>query len=308
MREYSPRDNTFESFLDDLNSTLASGMGDFPPPPSAYLTGQIVGLPRSGTTILYQLLAQTMRVGYPSNTMALFWRTPTIGARLHEHLARTGPTVGTESIAGRTIEPLDPHEFGYFWRNALGHSDNSIDADREPIPMHQLQDTLDAVTGVFAKPVVYKNFYALVHIDEMRNHLVRQKYVVITRDPLDVALSLLDVRRRIGVADEANFGLAVQEPGEHVPVHERIANQVLTLSRLQDACEFETDPSSMALSYADLCRNPKDSISCVLEFLDADLTDGWDERLPDILTLARPRDNADASDVRQFDRILARRT
>lgn len=306
VRKYTPHDDSFESFLTDLNTTLALGMGDFAPPLSPFITGQIVGLPRSGTTILYQLLALTGRVGYPSNIMALFWRTPTIGARLHQHLAQTGPTIGVESIAGRTVEPLDPHEFGYFWRDAMGHSSNSIEADREAVEMSVLQDTLDAITGVFAAPVVYKNFYALVHIDKMRQQLKRQKVIVITRDSLDVALSLFNVRRKIGIPDGENFGLAVREPDDRISVHQRIATQVLTLSELQSSCGFDDDPDALVISYTALCSDPVGAIGDVLQFLGADKSNGWSDRLPRSLSPATPSNSADSTDARKLARLLTR--
>lgn len=302
---YEPKSDSFESFLNDLNSAVSLGMGDFPPPAMPHQTAQIVGLPRSGTTIIYQLLALTGRVGYPSNVMALFWENPTIGARIQKHLATSQPTLGMRSVAGRTVEPLDPHEFGYFWRNALGHSRNSVVADQEPTPWDQLQSTLDAVTGVFDSPTVYKNFLALAHIDAFRANLERQKYLVVLRPQYDVALSLIAVRRSIGISDSADFGLAVEGIAPDAPLVHRVATQVRSLQELLLSARFDQDSDALLIDYPAICRNPKVGIGEVLEFIGADRHTGWDAKLPDSLPLGKTPAGVTPAEAEQLATLLS---
>lgn len=281
MTTYAPRSENFEAFLARLNATIAAGMGEPEAPDEPRLTGQIVGLPRSGTTVLYQLLARTRVLGYPSNVMAMFWQAPVVGARLQHRLANGAVTLSTTSIAGRTPEPLDPHEFGYFWRGALGHSSNSVHQDASPMAWHRLQATLDAVTGVFDAPVVYKNFLVLCHVDTMRQELSRQRYLAVRRPLLDVATSLLSVRRAIGVPDDTDFGLATSAPEEAPPdVLHRIAAQVVDLDALMSAAQFGSSADSILLDYGAICADPRGSAEAILDHLGAtDLGPALD-RLP----------------------------
>ena len=267
---YEPRSGVFETFLDDLNDSatqlaVPSGLG------APGITAQVVGLPRSGTTVLLQLLAATGAVGYPSNVMAFFHRAPWVGAMLQTKLAAAGPTLSMTSLAGRTPEPLDPHEFGYFWRRLCGHSSNSLVADIDAPPPERAQAELDAVSAVFGRPVVYKNFLALAHAQQMREEIERLRFVNMVRPAEDVAGSLLALRRRIGAASHDRVGVQTDPPGEtpgqDEPVELRIARQVVQLERFQDECGFDDHADSITLSYQELVSEPRRCVLRVLELL-----------------------------------------
>ena len=42
----------------------------------------VAGLPRSGTSLLYQCLASTLDIGYVNNIIARFWKAPVYGIHL----------------------------------------------------------------------------------------------------------------------------------------------------------------------------------------------------------------------------------
>ena len=46
----------------------------------------IFGLPRSGTTLVYQIFTHCLNVAWPTNLMARFWETPVIGMRISKIL------------------------------------------------------------------------------------------------------------------------------------------------------------------------------------------------------------------------------
>src|SRR2546422_969456 len=46
----------------------------------------VVGVPRSGTTLLAQALAATGGFGYPDNFIARFWMAPFVGAKIEQAL------------------------------------------------------------------------------------------------------------------------------------------------------------------------------------------------------------------------------
>lgn len=273
---YEPQSDTFEGFLNGLNDAAAHmKMSDGLSPPG--LSAQIVGLPRSGTTVLLQLLAASGAVGYPSNVMAFFHRAPWVGAMLHTRLAASGPTLSMESLAGRTREPLDPHEFGYFWRRISGHSANSLVADLEPTPPEQAQVELDAVAAVFGAPVVYKNFLALAHASNMRAHLERQRFISVVRSAEDVAGSLLALRKQIGAGPEHPVGVQATQVNDRQAATESIettvARQVVDLEGRQRACEFDKHQDALTLSYTDLVGDPRGVVGSVLEFLGVEAPD-----------------------------------
>ena len=76
-----------EFFLDDLNQRLAAAHDqELVERPELFPTLHVVGPPRSGTTLLMQLLAAHLEVGYINNLIAAFWRAPLYGIRLSKKL------------------------------------------------------------------------------------------------------------------------------------------------------------------------------------------------------------------------------
>src|SRR5215831_19286131 len=123
----------------------------------------IVGLPRSGTTLLSQLVSRYLRVGYINNIVARFWLNPLVGIALSRAILGQNPgeKISLESKHGVTQEPWGPHEFGYFWRHWLHldecethHLDKEV-ASR--LDRDDLREMLFRIASAFHLPVVFKN-------------------------------------------------------------------------------------------------------------------------------------------------------
>jgi hypothetical protein len=299
------KSDDFESFLSLLNDTLEPVFGTAGPTGDSHTSVQITGLPRTGTTILYQLLARTGCVGYVSNLMAFFWRVPTVGATLQRQLTTGEVTLSTSSMAGRTVEPLDPHEFGYFWRAVLGHSANSMVRDLEPWPIDRLQQVLDDVSKVFGAPTVYKNFLVLAHPDEMFT-LPSARFLVLERPAIDVAASLVALDRRVGGAAPARLGLQ-PAPAEQVrdgSLVEQVARQVAVLERARRRAGFERHPAALVVPYRKLCESPRETVGEVLEFIGGDLRQLDPGRLPASLTPGAGATDLAPAERRVLQRLL----
>ena len=160
----------------------------------------VVGAPRSGTTLLSQLLAYCLDVGYIDNFTARFWLAPVHGIRL-SRLITGGPQPGAfESEYARTSRPTDIHEFGYFWRRWLNkHTfDDVVQAAQheDEIDWAGLRLTLANIQHEFGRPLVAKNMLGAYHMPRLRRELGKVLFVCIERDPLDACISILDARRK----------------------------------------------------------------------------------------------------------------
>jgi len=160
----------------------------------------VVGLPRSGTTLLTQVLAYCLDAGYVNNFAARFWLAPVHGLRLARLIAGDAGPVSFESDYARTRSLLDIHEFGYFWRFWLKKEtfDDVVHArEREgEIDWNGLRRTLANVQHELGKPLVAKNMLGAYHMPRLREVLGRVLFVYVERDPLDICVSILDARRK----------------------------------------------------------------------------------------------------------------
>jgi len=230
----------------------------------------VVGLPRSGTTLLTQVLARCLDAGYVNNFAARFWLAPVHGLRLSRLIAGDAEPVSFESDYARTRSLLDIHEFGYFWRHWLKKAsfDDVVHAREreEEIDWAGLRLTLANVQHEFGKPLVAKNMLGAYHMPKLREVLGRVVYVYVERDLLDVCVSILDARRKY-----------YDDPRQwwsYVPVEypllkdqdewDQVAGQVHYLRRyLERELDAVGEDAVVRVTYEQLVREPANVLDAV---------------------------------------------
>jgi len=165
----------------------------------------VVGAPRSGTTLLTQVIAHCFDAGYICNLTARFWRAPVTGIRLAKAILGDAGAIspGWNSIIGRTdvAGPRGIHEYGYFWRALFGLKaiDDLADLERQAkrIDWQGVDDALASIQHELGdKPVVMKGIYPAYFPTWMRDLLGDNLiWLNIERDPLDTCISILEARQ-----------------------------------------------------------------------------------------------------------------
>jgi LPS sulfotransferase NodH len=232
----------------------------------------VVGLPRSGTTLLAQLLAYCLDAGYVNNFAARFWLAPVHGLRLAKLIAGDESSVSFESDYARTRSLLDIHEFGYFWRHWLRKDtfDDVVHArEREDeIDWAGLRRTLANVQHELGKPFVAKNMLGAYHMPRLRKELGKVVYVYVERDLLDVCVSILDARRKY--YDDPTTWWSYVPPEypmlEGRDYREQLAGQVHYLGRyLERELREVGEEAVLRVTYEQLARAPADVLDTVAQ-------------------------------------------
>ncbi len=254
-----------ESWLDAMNLALAPLEREFvarfeaPDQPVLF----IVGAPRSGTTLLTQLLISQYGFGYISNLAARFWNAPALGLKLAASLAgERPPAVGLDSDYGQVSGYEGPHEFGHFWQRWFEYGESHrVEPDRlRRVDRGFLLQELAAIEAHFGSPTLYKNLAACgMNLDFLAGLLPGARFVHLQRDPLRVACSLLAGRKHRCGSREAWF--SVRPPGyprlRTLPWPEQIAGQVAAIER-QIADSLSRLPAERwrRVGYDDLVASP----------------------------------------------------
>jgi len=195
-----------ENIIDALNSSLSvmdalireaiSGKSQ----PSIIITG----VPRSGTTLINQLLPARYDFGYVSNLMARFYRVPLAGAWLQQQLMSKDihSLRKFSSNHGVTNQVYEPHEFGYFWASYLDFDSdchepiNQDELDR--IDFQSLCEILSELSKSFNRTMVFKCSVAPFMVNSFMRH-TDTFFVHMTRDKRSTLESILQVREsRLG--------------------------------------------------------------------------------------------------------------
>jgi LPS sulfotransferase NodH len=228
----------------------------------------IVGVPRSGTTLLHQLAAGHLDVGYVDNVAARFWLRPSVGLAVSRavqqaddirRLALVSTHGGTEGSAG-------PHEFGYFWRHwlpldrsASHHLDATLQAE---VDVDGLGNTLRGELLAYAqRPFVFKNVICGFHASLLTRAHAPSLFVHVTRDPKVCVRSILTARKERYGTYETWWSLKPSTyPFADLSPAEQVVRQVLDCKH-----EFKEELSaagvhSVEVRYDDLCAAPADQL------------------------------------------------
>jgi Sulfotransferase family len=193
----------------------------------------VCGPPRSGTTLMTQVLIRNLPVAFINNLTAIFPRSPLTANRLFGRLPQNR-AVEYHSYYGKSSRLSGPNDALHLWDRWLG-------TDRTTIPETLGEPAADAMRrffGAFERlyraPLVAKNNSLNATARLVAEALPTARFLCLRRDPVYLAQSLLRARRDIHGGDETPYGLAdtddpdpIESVCRQVEFHERLAEQQL---------------------------------------------------------------------------------
>ena len=159
----------------------------------------IFGLPRSGTTLSYQIISQCLDIGYINNLIARFWLAPEYGIALSKLFSNDN--ISYDSNYGKTNNIFGPHEFAYFWHNWLNIKSEddmlSFDGINENIKWDKLGDSVRSMQNLFNSGIVFKTMFTANYIENFSKTFNNPIFIYLERDIFDVAISILKAKGKI---------------------------------------------------------------------------------------------------------------
>ncbi len=257
------------NFLNELNKSLQNIECSFPvsasPPPSIF----IIGVPRSGTTLISQLLSACTDAGYVNNLMARFWQAPTVGAQLSCEVLKRRIFTGS-SAYGQTLYPEEPHEFGAFWRSVLNYSDMTQKETDKGIDWNALVITLNKIASVHQRPVIYKVFQLYWHLATFHNYLPSSKWIWVKRNPVDNALSLLQMRKNKTGKTDTWFSarpIGAEKYDKESPLVQVAAQVKLIEDWIEKQLSKIPNEASLQVNLDELCKTPDAIVTSLISKL-----------------------------------------
>lgn len=221
----------------------------------------IIGPPRSGTTLLYQVLADRYTFAYFSNFMAQFHRSPIVAARLQKMMnSRPRPSAEYTSDRGKTVGWSGPHEAGAFWYRWFPSGDQPyVPAGVTPsADLAELRQEVAGISRVFDASMLFKNVYNTMRVAPLSEALPNACFLVCHRDPIDAAQSILDQRVRTFGSRETWWSLPPREIADikRHPYWEQVVEQVYyTQQQVARDAELVGADRFYDVHYESLCRD-----------------------------------------------------
>jgi len=234
----------------------------------------IIGAPRTGSTILYQTLTNLYDVLYVDNLVCRFHKNLFFGFWLSNKLFGARPHNNYEADHGSTKGLHAPSECGKFWYKWLPTDHHFIDYNEITEEMvRQIQKEISAIINYFNKPIVFGNNNAGLRIRLLTKCFPSAKFIFINREPLSVAISLLNAREKF--FNDCRKWWSILPPNFndllYLPPHEQVIHQHYYINKqmLNDLFLFS---NCYALTdYKYICSDYKKALRENLEVINLDL-------------------------------------
>ena len=258
-----------DRFLSAFNTYLKDFNVPIPPKPS-YPLIFILGMSRSGTTLLYQTLVKHLRLGYPNNLIARFWSNPCVGIFLSRSILGSHKSISFQSSFGNTPTITDPHEFGHFWKHWFDFRSDSADVlsaeQLSRIDWAGLARVLRDMTRCFGLPVLFKQLALSFQAHRLSIELPESRFIYIYRPSYEIASSILKTRRERHGSDAFWFGLKPPKWQRllDLPPLEQIRKQVdVCTGLIREQIETIKADQLYTIDFNDLKKHPMSSVQKV---------------------------------------------
>ena len=302
------KDESIETSLKRINDALApleeeiiSSYGEALPHPFIF----IIGMARSGSTLLAQMLASTGYFWYPSNFLARFWKAPVLAATLEKSLQlNKQDTIQFQSEFGVTKGLTGPHEFGYFWERWFTfRTTHSCDYSDWLKAAHQtLRKEISALMAIHEKPIFFKSLVCGMNIPLLLEVFPDAYFFVCKRQNIYIAQSVLQSRRKRHGSESNWFSIrpANYEQIKNLAIEDQIAAQIDEVYRtiMRDLTDYQR---KITINYEDLCLEPKNIVGKLIETVHsgADNPEWNSDNLPP----AQPPNNTKRISDREFSAL-----
>lgn len=235
----------------------------------------VVGLQRSGTTLLMQLLAQCFHFTYPDNIVARFWDAPFIGVIVSKSLQKqfgAGASYDFDSDYGLSSDAFGPHEFGYFWTRYFGFEPvHHLTAEQlGAVDMKGLKRDLFLMEHFGGHPLLFKIVPLSLNCDYLAHVFPKAVFIYIKRDPYYVAQSTY--MGRIHRYGDATVWWSLK-PTEYrkllslAPL-EQVAGQIkYSLKRIHECLAVIPETRRTSITYESMCKDPRSVLEEMEGFL-----------------------------------------
>jgi len=258
-------DNFFHS-VSDLEQTLAIESSE------EYGNVFVLGLPRSGTTLVTQLIYNETSSGSVNNLMARFWGAPLVGAYLSKLTVIKSNSEYMESVYGQTERIDEPHEFSRFWQEMMGWTfvDSGELIRSGGVQWEKLYEKIINLNRIFDAPFVWKPLELITDdLPLLANSFEKSIFVFIDREAEEVGRSIMSARNAQSNPDEfwgsIPRNVCFQELIDQDKVSQ-VADQIHFLrSHYLEAVDHIPKNRLLITRYADLCSNPRGFLSNLVD-------------------------------------------
>ena len=230
----------------------------------------IIGLPRSGSTFFHQILISKFNFNYVSNIKAFFYENVVLGNLLHNKFSLDNNFKSNFiSKFGNTYGPLEPNEWGWFWRKWFNLKNNEHHISRK-VDWKNLKKELLKIDSMSEFPILFDTPLMNGNLDKFISNIGPVLIFNLERVHTSVYKSLLNARikkygtlnKYYGAFTKENEIFRIKNPYNQVFQQVKILHQ-----EKQDMLRLVPKDNIFTINYEDLVKEPMKEMNKIQKFL-----------------------------------------
>jgi hypothetical protein len=218
----------------------------------------VCGPARSGTTLVYQVLASALPVAYPRNFTALFSRSALLASRLFTRNRPDRRRENYENYYGKTAGMQAPSEANHLWNQWVDSDQSGFRTILEPRGADEMATYFQQLSAQSGLPTLTKNNNINAFADVIADRLDNAWFICLRRDNRYLAQSLVRAREEINGDIDQNYG--VTDEGvtrDSVDPVDEVVRQVEYLDNLAVEQQRKIGAERFwIVRYEDFCADP----------------------------------------------------
>ncbi len=220
----------------------------------------IIGAPRSGTTLTYQLITQYFNIAYFNNAYNYFYGIPNlVGYLIHPFI--NNPVSNYESNYGHIkgiFSPGEPANFWFRWFPRDGENGHYLSPENVNITKYEkMSEIIFSLMQLHKKPMVFKNVYHTMTAGLIAKIFPQARFIHVKRDIILNIQSMLKGRQ----SRSPDNWWSVKPPSYKLllgkPLWEQITTQIyLADSYTKKGLEKYAQGRFFSIDYETICESP----------------------------------------------------
>jgi hypothetical protein len=232
----------------------------------------ILGVPRSGSTLLGQIVLSAFHLAYIPNIAAQFYMCPVTMARWGLRFCRRYSTA-FESRYGYERGCMAPSEAGPIWNRWFPSEQKegfnyTPSGYMRPDAQFQVRQLVAHFERLFKAPFFTKNLKMSVRLQSLREIFPESLFITVHREPFETARSILLYRRKY--QRYPWWSVMPREIGSlmDLPDVDQVCHQVYYLEKnMTDDLRLFPSYQSLSINFNALCKDPRKYLKRIEDFL-----------------------------------------
>ena len=232
----------------------------------------IIGAPRTGSTIFYQVITNYWDIGYINNLECLFYRNIIFGEFLSQKIFKSKYHNNFKAYHGATNGYNSPSECGSFWYRWFPSDRHFVGVDElTELQKREMRRVVYAMIALKRKPLFFKNMNCGQRIGALSQIFPEALFIYCARNPLYTAQSLLETRKR--VYGNYNTWWSIMPKEYHKlqslrPIEQVVAQIHYIEKQINKDLEKYYSDKWIKLEYEHFTENPLQQLQAIWSFLE----------------------------------------